>query len=259
LERAQPNGTSNELSENHMGKRIFIAGATGAIGRPLVGMMRKAGHEIVAATRSAERAAWLRQQGVEAVEVDVFDAPALAAAMLAARPEVVMHQLTDLPKNLDPAQMPEAIMRNARIRDEGTRNLIAGGAAAGVRRIVAQSIAWCYAPGPLPHREADPLDRPVADRPAISLIGVLALERQVLAAPMAAVVLRYGHLYGPGTGTATAPASSPLHVDGAAYAALLAVGRGEGVYNIAETEDEVATDKARRELGWRPDLPEGAA
>jgi nucleoside-diphosphate-sugar epimerase len=247
------------MTGKSMGKRIFIAGATGAIGRPLVGMMRKAGHEVVAATRSAERAAWLRQQGVEAVEVDVFDAPALAAALLAARPEVVMHQLTDLPKNLDPAQMPEAIVRNARIRDEGTRNLIAAGVAAGASRIVAQSIAWCYAPGPLPHSESDPLDRPVPGQPAVSLVGVLALERQVLAAPMAAVVLRYGHLYGPGTGTEAPPAASPLHVDGAAYAAVLAIGRGEGVYNIAETESEVATDKARRDLGWRPNVPKGAA
>jgi nucleoside-diphosphate-sugar epimerase len=179
--------------------------------------------------------------------------------MLAARPEVVMHQLTDLPKNLDPAQMPEAIVRNARIRDEGTRNLIAAGVAAGASRIVAQSIAWCYAPGPLPHRESDPLDRPAPGQPAVSLVGVLALERQVLAAPMAAVVLRYGRLYGPGTGTDTAPASMPLHIDGAARAALLAIERGAGPYNIAETEDEISTEKARRELGWQPMAPESAA
>jgi nucleoside-diphosphate-sugar epimerase len=178
--------------------------------------------------------------------------------MLAARPEVVMHQLTDLPKKLDPAQMPEAIVRNARIRDEGTRNLIAAGVAAGAGRIVAQSIAWCYAPGPLPHRESDPLDRPTPDRPAVSLAGVLALEGQVLAAPMTAVVLRYGHLYGPGTGADAAPAASPLHVEAAAYAALLAIEHGAGAYNIAETEDEVATEKARRELGWRPAVPESA-
>jgi nucleoside-diphosphate-sugar epimerase len=242
-----------------MGKRIFIAGATGAIGRPLVGMMREAGHTVVAATRSAERAALLRRQGVEAVEVDVFDAPALEAAMLAARPEVVMHQLTDLPRNLDPAQMPDARQRNARIRDEGTRRLIAAAAAAGARRVVAQSIAWCYAPGPLPHREDDPLSEPKADDQSVTLRGVLALERQVLAAPLAAVVLRYGRLYGPGTGTDTPPASMPLHVEGAAYAALLAIERGAGAYNIAETEDEVSTDKARRELGWRPDGSQGRA
>jgi nucleoside-diphosphate-sugar epimerase len=242
-----------------MGKRIFIAGATGAIGRPLVGMMREAGHTVVAATRSAERAALLRRQGLEAIEVDVFDAPALEAAMLAARPDVVMHQLTDLPKNLDPAQMPAARQRNARIRDEGTRKLIAAGVAAGARRIVAQSIAWCYAPGPLPHREDDPLSEPTADDQSVTLRGVLALERQVLAAPMAAVVLRYGHLYGPGTGTDAPPSSMPLSVDGAAHAALLAVERGAGAYNIAETEDEVSTDKARRELGWRPGGPQGRA
>jgi nucleoside-diphosphate-sugar epimerase len=242
-----------------MGKRIFIAGATGAIGRPLVRMMLEAGHTVVAATRSAERAVLLRRQGAEAVEVDVFDAPALAAALLAARPEVVMHQLTDLPKNLDPAQMPAARVRNARVRDEGTRNLIAAGLAAGASRIVAQSVAWCYAPGPLPHRETDPLSEPAADDQSITLKGVLSLERQVLAAPMAAVVLRYGHLYGPGTGTDTAPASMPLHVNGAAYAALLAIGRGAGAYNIAETEAEVATETARRELGWQPMAPESAA
>jgi nucleoside-diphosphate-sugar epimerase len=239
-----------------MSHRIFLAGASGAIGRRLGRLLRDAGHEVTGTTRSAAKADALREIGVEPVIVDVFDADALARAVRTARPSTVIHQLTDLPPGLDPARMDEAIARNARLRREGTRHLVLAAIAAGARRLIAQSIAWAYAPGPEPHGEDDPLDAGATGARAVSVGGVIALEEAVLnAAPLEGIVLRYGQLYGPGTGVDRPTGSAPLHVDAAAYAALLAIDRGApGAYNIAEPNAYVATDKARSGLGWEPGL-----
>ncbi|BCG71150.1 dTDP-glucose 4,6-dehydratase [Mesorhizobium sp. 113-1-2] len=238
-----------------MGHRIFLAGASGAIGHRLIPQLLAAGHKVTGTTRNADKAATLRALGVEPVVVDVFDADALSRAMLADRPDIVVHQLTDLPSGLDPSRMGEAVVRNARIRDEGTRNLVAVAVASGVRRMVAQSIAWAYAPGPEPHGEADPLEDGASGNRGISVGGVIALEKAVLNAPFAGVVLRYGQLYGPGTGADTAAGASPVHVDAAAYAALLALDKGApGVFNVAEPNPAVSTQKAVEELGWRADF-----
>ncbi|MBZ9670554.1 NAD-dependent epimerase/dehydratase family protein [Mesorhizobium sp. ES1-3] len=238
-----------------MAYRIFLAGASGAIGQRLVPQLLAAGHQVTGTTRNADKAARLEALGVEPAVVDVFDAEALMQAMLAARPDIVVHQLTDLPAGLDPSRMAEAVVRNARIRDEGTRNLVAAAAAAGVRRMVAQSIAWAYAPGPEPHAEADPLDGGASGNRGISVGGVIALETAVLDAPFAGIVLRYGQLYGPGTGANTAAGASPLHVDAAAHAALLALDKGApGIFNVAEPNGAVSTRKAAEELGWRADF-----
>src|SRR6516162_2121858 len=130
--------------------KIFLAGAAGAIGKRLVPLLLDAGHDVVGTTRSAAKAEALRAAGVEPVVVDVFDAPALSRAVSAARPDVVVHQLTDLPPGLDPGQMTEGSQRNARMRREGTRNLVVAALGSSVRRLIAQSIAWMYAPGPEP-------------------------------------------------------------------------------------------------------------
>lgn len=235
-----------------MGYRIFLAGASGAIGRRLVPQLVAVGHRVVATTRQAAKAEGLRALGADPVVVDVFDADGLRAAALAARPEIVIHQLTDLPAGLDPSKMAEAIARNARIRDEGTRNLVEAAKAAGAKRLIAQSIAWAYAPGSEPHAEADPLDSGAVSGRGISVGGVIALEKHVLgASPITGIVLRYGHLYGPGTGAETA-AEPAVHVDAAAYAALLAVERGaQGAFNVAEPNGHITTGKAADELGWR--------
>src|SRR5262249_4013162 len=132
--------------------------ASGAIGKRLVPLLLDAGHHVVGTTRSASKADALKTAGVEPVVVDVFDAPALCRAVSAARPDIVVHQVTDLPPGLDPARMAEATLRNARVRREGTRKLVGATLAAGVHRVVAQSIAWMYAAGPEPHAEDDPLD-----------------------------------------------------------------------------------------------------
>jgi nucleoside-diphosphate-sugar epimerase len=235
--------------------RIFLAGASGAIGRRLSPLLVAAGHGVTGTTRSADKAGELRAGGVEPVIVDVFDAAALREAVMAAHPDVVIHQLTDLPQVIDPARFTDWLLRNARLRVEGTANLIAAARAAGARRLIAQSIAFAYANGPEPHAERDPLVPAVGDSPAAtSARGVHALESAVLAARgLDGIVLRYGRLYGPGTWYAEPNGRAPLHVDAAAHAALLAVTRGSpGVYNIAEDDGAVTIDKAGKELGFDP-------
>jgi nucleoside-diphosphate-sugar epimerase len=122
--------------------------------------------------------------------------------------------------------------------------------------LIAQSIAWAYAPGPRPYGKDHPLDLNAEGDRAVSVRGVESLERQVLAAsPVEGLVLRYGRLYGPGSGTNTPPSAPSLHVDAAAYAALLAIDHGEpGVFNIADPYDDVLTDKAIAALFWRADF-----
>jgi nucleoside-diphosphate-sugar epimerase len=242
-------------------RRIFLAGAAGVIGRRLTPLLVAKGHSVWGATRSPDNCEFLRKLGARPVVVDVFDAGGLAAAVLEAEPEIVIHQLTDLSAIQDPAKRSDALARNARIRDEGTRNLVAAAHGAGARRLVAQSIAWAYAPGPQPHSEEHPLDTNAEGDRAVSVRGVASLERQVLAAsPMEGLVLRYGRFYGPGSGTDTPPAPPSLHVDAAAHAALLAIDRGEpGAFNIADPSDEVSTNKAFAELDWRADFTRHAS
>lgn len=233
-------------------KRIFIAGASGAVGRRLCLMLVADGYEVTGMTRSPDKVPMLHELGVQPVVADAFDQAALDKALRYARPDVVIHQLTELPPGLDPEQMAGARVRTARIREIGTRNLIAASVAAGATRLIAQSITFAYAPGPLPHEESAPLN---LDDPAFSLSarGVSSLEQQVLAAPLTGIILRYGKFYGPGTGFDQPAAGGPLHVDDAARAACLAIARGErGIYNIAEEDGSISSRKAREELGWMP-------
>ena len=157
-----------------------------------------------------------------------------------------------MPCALDPAKMADALVRNARLRKIGTRNLVEAATGAGVKRMVAQSLAFVYAPGAKPYHEEVPL---CLDDPAFgeTARAVASLERQVLNAPFAGIVLRYGKLYGPGTGFDLAPSDGPLHVDDAADAARRALTRGErGIYNIADDDGTVSINKATDALGWVP-------
>ena len=228
-------------------RTVFVAGATGAIGRRLAPLLAAGGWRVAGSTRFSDKTQLLEGLGAEPFVVDVYDADALSAALLSVRPEVVVHQLTDLPAGLDPAKMAEARVRNTRIREEGTRNLVAAALACGARRFVAQSLAFAYAEGPLPHTEADPLDP--------GALGVLSLEGQVMDAPLEGVILRYGRLYGPGTGLEAPAGPAPIHVDSAAKACALAVfGEARGVFNIAEEDGAVSSEKARQAFpGWSAD------
>jgi nucleoside-diphosphate-sugar epimerase len=155
--------------------RIFVAGASGVIGRALVPLLVAGGHEVAGMTRSADKVGLLRDLGAEPVQCDVYDRDALLAAVRAFGPDAVVHQLTDLPD--DAARIRELAAANTRMRREGTRNLLDAAEAAGSRHLVAQSIAW--------------------DPPGDGRGAKLDLERAVLDA--GGVVARYGQLYGPGT------------------------------------------------------------
>lgn len=232
--------------------RIFLAGAGGAIGRRLTPLLRAAGDVVVGTTRSADKADAVRALGAEPVVVDVFDAGALMRAVAAARPDVLIHQLTDLPSAPGTPGYAAAQERNARLRVEGTRNLMAAACAANVKRVIAQSIAFVYAPGDGVRVESDALDSGAEGVRALTVSGIMALEDATTKTPgIDGVVLRYGYLYGPGTWYEQ-PAKPPsVHVDAAAQAAALAVTRGEaGIYNIAEDDGAVSSDKAKRAFGF---------
>jgi nucleoside-diphosphate-sugar epimerase len=234
--------------------RVFLAGAAGAIGRPLTRLLVAAGHAVTGTTRSAENAAAIERAGATAVLLDAYEGDAVRAAVMAARPDVVIHQLTDLPQTRDPATYPAALAANARLRIMATPNLVVAARAAAARRFIAQSVAFAYAPGPAPFRETDPLDVAGEGTRAALVRGVTALEALTLCTPgIDGIVLRYGMLYGPGTWYQAAAGRGSVHVDAAAHVALLAVARGEpGLYNIAEDDGAAAIDKARAQLGFDP-------
>lgn len=226
--------------------KVFLAGATGVVGRRLTVLLRRAGHEVAGTTRSEAKAAALRAIGAVPVLVDAYDADKLKLAVYAVQPDVIIHQLTDLPQTIDPETLPAALEANALLRIAGTRNLVDAALTNTVPRVIAQSIAFAYAPGDSPLTEEHPIDPAQA--------GVIALEQAVTRTPgIEGIVLRYGRFYGPGTWTDVPNGRAPLHVDAAAQAALLALTKGApGVYNIAEDDGAVSSEKARRAFGFDP-------
>jgi nucleoside-diphosphate-sugar epimerase len=195
-----------------MTKRIYLAGATGVIGRRLVPLLVDAGYTVGAMTRSSENATWLSALGAEPIVCDVFDRAGLAAAVKSFSPDVVLHELTDLPDSFE--DIPKAQLLNARIREEGTSNLIDAIDGLSQARIVAQSIAWATDPGP----GAD---------------AVAYLERAVLAA--SGVVLRYGAFYGPGTYyEGEIPPAPRVDIDTAAARTVESLDAPSGIVTIVD-------------------------
>jgi nucleoside-diphosphate-sugar epimerase len=251
--------------------KIFLAGATGAIGRRLVPLLLRAGHEVTGTTRSSKRAEALRAQGAGAVVLDALDAAAVRAAVTDAAPEVVIHQLTALPQRIDPRKVKQDFELNDRLRGEGTRILVDAAGAAGARRVVAQSIAFSYAPGPpgTLHGEEDELLSDTAPSFERTARAVRELEATVLGA--SGVVLRYGYFYGPGTAMSAegsmgqdlkrrrlpvigkgAGVWSLIHIDDAALATLAALGEvPSGAYNIVDDHPAQVAD-------WLPALAEAS-
>jgi nucleoside-diphosphate-sugar epimerase len=176
--------------------RVFVAGATGAIGRVLVPQLLARGHEVVGMTRSPERAEALRAAGARAEVVDAFDAAAVARAVDAAAPDVVVDEMTDLPPSFPSSRkaMAAAYAANDRVRLEASANVHA---AARDRRVVGQSVAFFYAPGAEPATEDTPLALDAPDPVGDSVRAVAALEARVLGG--GGTILRYGQFYGPGT------------------------------------------------------------
>jgi nucleoside-diphosphate-sugar epimerase len=239
--------------------RVLVAGATGAIGRRLVPALRGKGYEVVATTRSADKAAALRSAGVETVEVDALDRGAVAEALARTKPEVVIHQLTELAGVSSLRNFDREFAGTNLLRTRGTDNLLEGARAAGVRRFIAQSYGgWPYdATGDTPKTEADPLDPDPPRKQRKSLEAIRHLEQAVVGArELEGIALRYGNFYGPGTAIAPdgdlvalvrkralpvigggAGVWSFIHVDDAAAATIAAIERGTpGVYNIVDDD-----------------------
>jgi nucleoside-diphosphate-sugar epimerase len=237
--------------------RIFVAGATGAVGRLLVPLLIGAGHEVTGTSRTPHGLGQVRALGATAVQADALDADGLRDAVTAAAPDVVIHQLTALAEG--------NTAENARIRREGTRNLVDAAKRAGVTRIIAQSVAWAYAPGNSPADESTPLDL-TAPLPRASLIGGIRTLEETAAELAEHVILRYGTFYGAGTWyspggladhqlrqdggtsavlgplTADDAVSSFVHVQDAARAAVAALAWPSGAINIVDDEPAPSRD-----------------
>lgn len=228
--------------------KILVAGASGVIGRSLIPLLIEAGHEVTGLIRSLDQAAALERAGARSAVADVFGREGVFAAVRESKPDAVIHQLTALGAR--------NFADNARIRREGTRNLVDAARAAGVRRIIVQSISWVYAPGGGPAAEAEPLDLE-APEPRRSTVEAVAVMEAAAAELPSHVILRYGLLYGEGTWyaadgwmaeqarerrlPATDGVSSFVHAEDAARAALLALDWPSGVYNIVDDEPASGT------------------
>ena len=254
--------------------RIFLAGASGALGSRLAPMLVATGHRVTGTTRTPAKAEALRAAGVEPVVVDALDRDAIVAAVVAARPDAIVHQLTGLSNLNSLRDFDRAFEVTNRLRTEGTDNLLAGARAAGARRFVAQSYAgWPYtrSGGPV-KTEDDPLDpEPVASM-SRTLAAIRRLEDTVTGTPeIDGIVLRYGGFYGPGTGMSAGGDQvemlrkrrfpiigdgdgvwSFVHIDDAAAATVAALERGApGIYNVVDDEPAPVRD-------WLPVLAAAA-
>jgi nucleoside-diphosphate-sugar epimerase len=258
--------------------KIFVAGATGALGKQLVPKLVASGHGVVGMTRSEKRAELVRELGAEPVIADALDPDAVGAAVSAAQPEVIVHQLTALSgAPIDLRHFDRTFAQTNRLRTEGTDILLSAARAAGARRFVAQSFAgWAHRTGGPVKTEDDPFDPdpPAAVRELLDAIRYL--EGAVTnAAPIEGLVLRYGGFDGPGTSLQFDPPAgeqteairgrkfpivgsgagilSFVHIEDAAEATAIAVERGApGVYNVVDDNPAPVRDwlpEAARELG----------
>ena len=218
-----------------------MAGATGAIGGPLLGELLANGHDLVALTRSPVNARALLERGIESSVADVFDADAVAAAVKRAQPELVIEQLTALPRTYTRQSMTAAAVFNARIRLEGGANLLAAARAAGVRRYLRQSVAFRAAPGPGLADEGTPLALDASPAVAADARVVTELEDRLLRARnMEGICLRYGFFYGPGTWfSPDGDAANQVRRQ-----QLPIVGNGQGVWSWLHIEDAASATTA---------------
>lgn len=226
--------------------KILVAGGTGAIGRPLVAELLARGHEVVALTRSPDKARAFVDRGVEPVIVDVLDPESAKAAVRRAQPEVVIEQLTSLPRTYTRESLKAAAANNNRLRLEGGANVLAAAREAGVRRYLRQSIAFWAVPGPGLADEATPLAFDASPFVAADARLVTELEHRLLENPnIEGISLRYGFFYGPGTW---------FHPDGDVARQVRQqqfpiVGNGEGVWSWLHIEDAATATVLAAERG----------
>jgi nucleoside-diphosphate-sugar epimerase len=239
--------------------RVFLAGATGVVGRPLVQQLTAAGHQVIATTRTESKVDRLRRLGAEPVVVDALDATAVGEAVGKAEPDVVVHQMTSLTGGSDLKHFDRTFATTNQLRTVGTDNLLAAARAAGVRRFVAQSFTgwpsqWTGGPA---KTEDDPFDPNPPKHQRASLAAIRHLERAVADAPLEGVVLRYGLFYGPGASDDMLRLIrrrrlpivgsgdgiwSMTHVEDAAGATVAALTRGRGVYNVVDDDPAPVRD-----------------
>lgn len=238
--------------------KVFVAGASGAIGRRLVPQLVDAGHQVVGMTRSRDKTSMLSDLGAEPVVCDVYVRDRLAEVLGQAQPDAVVNELTDLPQHLNPRKLKDYYAVNNRVREEGTDNLLHACRQASVERLVVQSAAYWYSPrgsNGAPVDEEQPLYTD-APEPIGSAVGTMQrVEEMVRGSGINAVILRYGLLYGPGTwydaegdvGQQMRKRMYPIigkgqgifsfvHVDDAAKATVEALTANPGVYNVVDDE-----------------------
>jgi nucleoside-diphosphate-sugar epimerase len=243
--------------------RVFVAGAAGAVGRPLLRMLGERAHEIAGTARSDDKAKLVRELGAEPIVCDALDPNAVHDAVAGWRPEVIVNQLTALSAPFNPRRYLQWLEATNRLRAEGTRNLVQAAKAAGVRLFLSQSVAFAYRwDGAALKTEADPLfDADLGFAPAVTALQ--SLEQQTLATPgLDGVVLRYGYFYGPGTSYARDGDVAELvrrrrfpvvgsgdgrfsfiHIDDAASATVAALERGSpGTFNVVDDEPAALRD-----------------
>lgn len=225
--------------------RVFVAGASGALGRPLLRQLVAAGHEVTGTTRREQRAEQIRAAGATAVVCDVFDSAAFEAAVVEARPEVVVHALTALPDRFEWKRDP--IGPTNRLRSEGTRNLLNAARAAGARRVIAESVAFFYAPeGGWIKDEESPLNVSAPAPFGEAADALEDLERQVRTATgIEGVVMRFGWFYGPGTHFA----ADGFQAEEIRKRRMPIVGDGRGTFSFVHVEDAAAATVAALDHG----------
>lgn len=239
--------------------KILVAGASGALGRQLVPMLVERGHEVTGMTRTTAKQGLLRELGAEPVVADALDPEAVAQAVAAAEPEVIVHQLTALSGQTNVRKIDKALAETSRLRTEGTDHLLAAGRAVGVRRFVAQSFAPLIyeRTGSWVKSEEDPIDTHPPEKVRFGLDAIRHLEDAVTSAPgIEGLALRYGGFYGEGTSMAANPDGEQLapirqrkfpivgngaatwsfvHIEDAAEATAQAIEVGEpGIYNVVD-------------------------
>jgi nucleoside-diphosphate-sugar epimerase len=258
--------------------KIFLAGATGAVGRSLVPLLVARGHRVVGTTRHEARFPALRAAGAEPVALDVLDGDAVRVAVAAAAPDAIVHQATALDGLSDVRHFADGFAQTNRLRTEGTDHLLAAARAAGVRRVVAQSFtSWPYERrGGLVKTEEDPLDPDPPAELRTTLAALRHLEAAVTGTDgIEGIALRYGGFYGPGTGMAPGGDQyetvrkrrfpiigagtgvwSFIHIEDAAAATLAALEHGRsGIYNVVDDEPAPVAEwlpYLARAIGARP-------
>jgi nucleoside-diphosphate-sugar epimerase len=222
--------------------RVFVTGATGALGRHLVPGLIAAGHEVTATTRTPGKVAQLREAGAEPVVVDGLDREAVIAAVRAAAPEVIMHQMTALADMRSLRRVDREFAATNELRTRGTDNLLAAAARAGTRRVIAQGHNFVYerSGGPVKSEE-DPLDSRPVPSAARTVAAMKHVDRTVPLMAPEGIVLRYGTFYGPG-------ASDPL-LDAVRKRQMPVIGGGTGIWSFIEITDAAAGTLAAVDRG----------